>query len=47
MNCVSLDTIGIAGFGHDFGALRGEHGIVEEAFDQVIEGLEYVKLPAS
>lgn len=33
MNCVSLDTIGIAGFGHDFGALRGENGIVEEAFD--------------
>ena len=35
MNCVSLDTIGIAGFGHDFGALRGEHGIVEEAFDSL------------
>lgn len=33
MNCVSLDTIGIAGFGHDFGALRGEHGLVEEALE--------------
>lgn len=35
MNCVSLDTIGLAGFGHDFGALRGENGIVEEAFDKM------------
>lgn len=35
MNCVSLDTIGIAAFGHDFGALRGEHGIVEEGFDSL------------
>ena len=33
MNCASLDSIGIAAFGHDFGALRGEHGTVEEAFD--------------
>lgn len=35
MNHVSLDTIGIAAFGHDFGALHGEHGIVEEGFDSL------------
>lgn len=29
---MSLDTIGIAAFGHDFGALQGKHGVVEEAF---------------
>lgn len=33
MNCVSLDSIGIAGFGHDFGALHGEHSAIEELFD--------------
>ena len=33
MNCASLDSIGLAAFGHDFGALHGEHGTVEEAFD--------------
>ena len=31
MNRVSLDTIGIAGFGHNFGALDGEYGAVEES----------------
>lgn len=35
MNRVSLDTIGIAAFGHDFGALRGDHGVVEEGFDSL------------
>ncbi|KAH8115577.1 cytochrome P450 [Phellopilus nigrolimitatus] len=33
MNCVSLDSIGIAGFGHDFGALEGRHSDVENMFD--------------
>lgn len=35
MNCVSLDTIGLAGFGHDFEALRGKNGDVEQAFDML------------
>lgn len=35
MNCVSLDSIGLAGFGHDFGSLRGVHGEVEEVFDSL------------
>ncbi|KAH8115692.1 cytochrome P450 [Phellopilus nigrolimitatus] len=33
MNCVSLDSIGIAGFGHDFGELDGHHSEVGEMFD--------------
>ncbi|KAL5488446.1 hypothetical protein ACEPAI_6564 [Sanghuangporus weigelae] len=33
MNCVSLDSVGIAGFGHDFGALHGKHSTIEEVFD--------------
>ena len=33
MNCVSLDSIGIAAFGHDFGALRQEHGFVQEGLE--------------
>ncbi|TFK53095.1 cytochrome P450 [Heliocybe sulcata] len=33
MNRVSLDSIGIAGFGHDFGALRGKTSTVAEVFD--------------
>ncbi|KAG8218156.1 cytochrome P450 [Butyriboletus roseoflavus] len=33
MNYVSLDTIGIAGFSHDFGALDGKHASVTEVFD--------------
>lgn len=33
MNCVSLDTIGIAAFGYDFGALQGKNSDVEAAFD--------------
>ena len=33
MNAVSLDTIGIAGFSHNFGALEGKHSSVAEAFD--------------
>lgn len=35
MNCISLDSIGIAGFGHDFGALRGARSIVEQVFDSL------------
>ena len=37
MNCVSLDTIGIAAFSHDFGALQGKRGDVEVAFDALGE----------
>ncbi|KAG2068513.1 cytochrome P450 [Suillus decipiens] len=33
MNHVSLDTIGIAGFSHDFGSLDGKHADVTEVFD--------------
>ncbi|EPQ51852.1 cytochrome P450 [Gloeophyllum trabeum ATCC 11539] len=33
MNRVSLDSIGIAGFGHDFGALRGKESTVAQVFD--------------
>lgn len=33
MNFVSLDTIGIAGFSHNFGALEGKYSAVAEAFD--------------
>ena len=32
MNCFSLDTIGIAGFAHDFCALEGKRSSVEEVF---------------
>jgi len=28
-----LDTIGIAGFSHDFGSLDGKHSVVTEVFD--------------
>ncbi|EMD31752.1 hypothetical protein CERSUDRAFT_88647 [Gelatoporia subvermispora B] len=35
MNHVSLDTIGIAGFSHDFGTLLGKHAPVADAFDQL------------
>jgi hypothetical protein len=28
-----LDTIGIAGFSHDFGSLDGRHSVVTEVFD--------------
>ena len=38
MNCITLDTVGIAGFGHDFGALHGQHSAVEEAFDSFGSG---------
>ncbi|KAG8214366.1 cytochrome P450 [Butyriboletus roseoflavus] len=31
--CVSLDTIGLAGFSHNFGALQGKHAHVTEIFD--------------
>ena len=31
--CVRLDTIGLAGFSHNFGALRGKHAHVTEVFD--------------
>ncbi|KAH9928825.1 cytochrome P450 [Fomitopsis serialis] len=33
MNHVSLDTIGIAGFSHDFGTLQGKHSTVANTFD--------------
>ncbi|KAG2741072.1 cytochrome P450 [Suillus brevipes Sb2] len=33
MNHISLDTIGIAGFSHDFGSLDGERASVTEVFD--------------
>ncbi|KAG2144204.1 cytochrome P450 [Suillus clintonianus] len=33
MNHISLDTIGIAGFSHDFGSLDGKHVSVAEAFE--------------
>ncbi|KAG1742292.1 cytochrome P450 [Suillus paluster] len=33
MNHTSLDTIGIAGFSHDFGSLDGKHATVTEVFD--------------
>ena len=33
MNSISLDTIGMAGFSHDFGALDGKQSAVAEAFD--------------
>ncbi|KAG1866200.1 cytochrome P450 [Suillus subluteus] len=33
MNHISLDTVGIAGFSHDFGSLDGKHASVTEAFD--------------
>ena len=33
MNRVSLDSIGVAGFGHDFGALQGKKTEIIEVFD--------------
>jgi len=33
MNNVSLDSIGIAGFGHDFHALDGQHTVVPDLFN--------------
>ena len=33
MSGISLDSIGIAGFGHDFGALQGKNPPVGEFFD--------------
>ncbi|KIJ28906.1 hypothetical protein M422DRAFT_215237 [Sphaerobolus stellatus SS14] len=33
MNKVALDTIGVAGFSHDFGTLQGQHSVVAETFD--------------
>lgn len=33
MNHVSLDSIGIAGFSHDFGSLHGSHSDVAAVFD--------------
>ncbi|EIW75879.1 cytochrome P450 [Coniophora puteana RWD-64-598 SS2] len=35
MSNVSLDTIGIAGFAHDFGTLLGKHSSVSEGFDRM------------
>jgi len=33
MNCVSFDTIGAAGFGHDFGSLDGRQSDVKDMFE--------------
>ncbi|KAG2068516.1 cytochrome P450 [Suillus decipiens] len=33
MNHISLDTVGIAGFSHDFGSLNGKRASVTEVFD--------------
>lgn len=38
MNHVSLDSIGIAGFGHDFGSLDGKHPAVVEVFESMKPG---------
>ena len=35
MGCISLDSVGIAGFNHDFGSLRGEQSDLKKAFDAV------------
>ncbi|KAG1785654.1 cytochrome P450 [Suillus plorans] len=35
MNHISLDTVGIAGFSHDFGSLDGKRVSVAEAFDTI------------
>ncbi|KAK7044970.1 cytochrome P450 [Favolaschia claudopus] len=35
MNHVSLDTIGLAGFSHDFGTLSGEKSVVADVFDNI------------
>ncbi|KIO07015.1 hypothetical protein M404DRAFT_24140, partial [Pisolithus tinctorius Marx 270] len=33
MNHISLDTIGLAGFSHDFGSLDGKRSLITELFD--------------
>lgn len=33
MNHVSLDSVGVAGFSHDFGTLEGKHSTIAEVFD--------------
>ncbi|GLB33170.1 putative cytochrome p450 [Lyophyllum shimeji] len=38
MNHISLDSIGIAGFGHDFGTLDGKHPPVVEVFESMKPG---------
>ncbi|KAF8075757.1 cytochrome P450 [Lyophyllum atratum] len=38
MNHISLDSIGIAGFGHDFGSLDGKHPAVVEIFESMKPG---------
>ncbi|KAJ6487643.1 cytochrome P450 [Mycena sanguinolenta] len=35
MNHISLDTIGLAGFAHDFGALSGKASTIAKAFDEI------------
>ncbi|KAA1478646.1 cytochrome P450 [Dentipellis sp. KUC8613] len=37
MNHISLDSIGLAGFSHDFGCLRGEPALVGKIFDSFSE----------
>ncbi|KAH9843538.1 cytochrome P450 [Rhodofomes roseus] len=39
MNRLTLDTFGIAGFGHDFGTLRGQHCMVAETVE-ALSGLK-------
>ena len=36
MNCISLDSIGQAGFAHDFGAIQGKRSSVEDVFDSFV-----------
>ncbi|KLO13810.1 cytochrome P450 [Schizopora paradoxa] len=33
MNCISFDTIGVAGFGHEFGSLEGRQSDVKDMFE--------------
>ncbi|KAF7351430.1 Cytochrome P450 [Mycena sanguinolenta] len=35
MNHISLDTIGLAGFAHDFGTLSGKMSTIAKAFDEI------------
>ncbi|KAJ7071726.1 cytochrome P450 [Mycena belliarum] len=43
MNLVALDSIGIAGFSHDFRTLDGEYSAVAEAFDSLsFEGMSFL-----
>ncbi|KAM6500078.1 Cytochrome P450 [Amanita muscaria] len=41
LNKLTLDSIGIAGFGHDFGSLDGLESPVTEAFDAVLDDTSF------